>query len=150
MSGRTYRYYKGQVLYPFGFGLSYASFILSDVSVAKPQIHAGEDVSVSLTISNESKLAGSEVVQVYLDSPSALHGSAPKLVGCQRVELGSGEKRRISIEIGPREISHVEKNGSRLLSEGTYTLHVGTGQPRYNGQDHPISFALLGSQTLLR
>jgi hypothetical protein len=77
-------------------------------------------------------------------------GSAPKLVGFQRVELGAGEKRRISIEIGPREISHVEKNGTRLLSEGTYTLHVATGQPRYNVQDHPISFALLGSQTLPR
>lgn len=150
MSGRTYRYYRGQVLYPFGFGLGYAKFTLSDVSAAKTNLQAGANLSISATITNDSTVAGSEVVQEYLDPPPGAHEAAPKLVGFQRVELAPGEKKRISIEIGPREISHVEQNGDRVLSEGTYFLHVATGQPRYGNQDHPLSFVLTGSQVLPR
>jgi beta-glucosidase len=150
MSGRTYRYYQGKVLYPFGFGMSYANFKLSDISIAKPQLQSGETLSVSLTVCNESNVAGSEVVQVYLDPPSAARKTAPKLVGFQRVDLGAGQRKRISIEVGPREISHVEQNGNRVLSAGRYILHVANGQPRYSNQDHPISFVLAGSQVLPR
>ena len=90
MNGRTYRYSTAEPLYPFGFGLSYARFIFSDLKLSAKKIKAGRPLRFSVKLKNTGKMDADEIVQVYL---SDLQASAPvplnKLVGFKRDPLGS-------------------------------------------------------------
>ena len=67
MKGRTYRYFTGTPLYPFGYGLSYTKFAYSDLSVSSPAVAAGDPVSADVTVTNSGSGEGDEVVQLYLE-----------------------------------------------------------------------------------
>ena len=69
MANRTYRYFNGKPLYPFGYGLSYTTFKYSDLSVPAQAVPAGQPVGADVTVTNTGKVAGDEVVQVYLKFP---------------------------------------------------------------------------------
>jgi beta-glucosidase len=129
MKGRTYRYFKGTPVYPFGFGLSYTSFTYAPLQV-DPVGGAPEDgVTVTTTVTNTGSRDGDEVAQLYLTPPG--FDGAPRLAlrGFQRLSLKAGERRQVSFRLSPRDLSFVTRDGTRQLVPGQYGVSVGSGQP---------------------
>jgi len=105
---RTYKFFEGDVLYPFGFGLSYTSFEYSDVTVTD----AGDSWDVAVTVKNKGRRAGDEVVQVYARLPE-YEGKAPikELKGFKRVSLKASEKRTVHIPVRKSDLRYWSENG---------------------------------------
>jgi beta-glucosidase len=127
MEGRTYRYFKGDVLYPFGHGLSYTSFGYRAPVLSSASVRAGDALSVTVEVANTGKRDGDEVVQLYLAKPGdAAH---PTLAGFSRVHVAAGGSSKLSLALDARALSSVDAGGRRRVVPGTYTLHIGGGQP---------------------
>jgi len=130
MKGRTYRYFEGVPLYPFGFGLSYSDIRYSNFKLSENKIGAGEELKISVDVANPGNRDGDEVVQLYLTDVKA---SAPvpirSLVGFKRVTLKVGEKRSVSFTVTPRQMSLINDNGKRVIEPGEFEISVGGGQP---------------------
>lgn len=126
MKGRTYRYFTGTPVYPFGYGLSYTSFAYAPLSV-KP----GADGSMTVTteVRNTGRREGDEVAQLYLNFPRVEGAPRVALRGFQRVHLAPGERRSLTFTLSPRDLSAVDANGQRLVMKGGYHASVGSGQP---------------------
>ena len=133
MEGRTYRYFKGEPLYPFGHGLSYATFGYSELK-APANVDAGKDVVVSAMVQNMGKTAGDEVVQLYVTNPST-KGRTPirSLAGVQRINLKPAEKRMVTFMLTPRQMSVVLNDGGRVVEPGEIQISVGGKQPGFAG-----------------
>jgi len=132
MKGRTYRYFDGKPLYPFGHGLSYTTFAYADPKLSTTQLQAGVTLKVSAEVRNRGTRAGDEVVQVYLDGgPKSPLAPRHALVGFRRVRLGPGASRRVEFELSPRQLSTVDAAGNRAVAAGRYRVFIGGGQPGY-------------------
>lgn len=129
MKGRTYRYFTGTPLYPFGYGLSYTHFAYTDAELSTTRLQAGTSLTISASVRNDGQRAGDEVVQVYLDSPDSPMAPRHALVGFQRMHLAAGESRRIRFELSPRQLSMVDASGQRAVEARHYRLFIGGGQP---------------------
>jgi beta-glucosidase len=129
MKGRTYRYYAGTPVYPFGAGLSYTTFRYAPLRIEPVDGAPEHGVVVTTEVANTGTRAGDEVAQLYL-TPPAFDG-APRLAlrGFQRVALKAGERRQVSFRLSPRDLSFVTRDGVRQLTPGQYRLSVGSGQP---------------------
>jgi beta-glucosidase len=134
MEGKTYRYFKGEPLYPFGYGLSYTTFKYDGLRLGSKRHAAGQNVELSVEVRNAGALAGDEVVQLYVTDAE---GSAPApvraLKGVRRVHLGPGERRRVSFTLTPRDLSLVDERGRRLLEPGEFRVSIGGKQPGFAG-----------------
>ncbi|MDX2077829.1 MAG: glycoside hydrolase family 3 C-terminal domain-containing protein [bacterium] len=131
MQGRTYRYFTGEPLYPFGYGLSYTQFDYSDMSCSHKQISAGDVVAVSVTVGNRGDMAGDEVVQVYA-SANRVGYPQLSLVGFTRIHLLPNESKQVTIEISASQFDRITDSGERVLETGTFTIYVGGGQPKWS------------------
>ncbi|UGQ48792.1 glycoside hydrolase family 3 C-terminal domain-containing protein [Massilia endophytica] len=129
MQGRTYRYYKGTPLYPFGAGLSYTSFEYGPLQVVSVNGSPENGLLVTTEIVNTGKRDGDEVAQLYLKPPSFEGAPIHALRGFERISLKAGERRQVSFRLSPRDLSFVTRDGSRQLIPGQYQLSVGSGQP---------------------
>ena len=129
MENRTYRYFKGQPLYPFGYGLSYSTFQYSNLKLSTAELHEGEPLAVDVDVSNTSDRDGDEVVQVYLTFPKVSGAPRAALAGFSRVHVAKGEMRHVQISLSPRDLSMVNEAGIRLTAPGDYRVSVGGGQP---------------------
>lgn len=127
MKGRTYRYFKGPVLYPFGHGLSFTRFAYETPAVSKASIKAGADVQVSVRVRNTGGRDGDEVVQLYVEKPG--EQGAPALAGFTRIHLAAGESRMVTFDLDARRLSLVDERGVRKVAPGRYVIHIGGGQP---------------------
>ncbi len=129
MNGRTYRYFKGEVLYPFGYGLSYTSFAYDKLNIS-PTYKTGDTVRVSVNVKNTGKIEGDEVVQLYL---SNLNATVPvpirSLQSFKRIHLLPGETKIISLVIPPNAFSVIDNNNKRVIQPGKFQITVGGGQP---------------------
>lgn len=133
MAGRTYRYFKDEPLYPFGFGLSYSTFKYDGLKLAK-QVRSGESLKVSVNVTNTSKRDGDEVVQLYItDSQSKFPVPIRSLAGVKRVFLKAGQKQMVSFEIKPEQMSVFDDNGKRLIEPGEFVVTLGGKQPGFTG-----------------
>ena len=122
MTNRTYRYYTGTPLYPFGYGLSYAQIELTALKADREK--------AELTVQNFSPFSAQEVIELYLrDRDSADAPVNPILCGFLRVRLEAGEEKRVSIPLDPRAFTVVDAAGERLPGSGNWTLYAGFGQP---------------------
>lgn len=149
MRGRTYRYFKGTPLYPFGAGLSYTTFGFSKPALSTTRLAAGASLKVGAVVRNTGNRAGDEVVQVYLDDPKSPLAPLRALVGFKRVHLEPGEQRRVGFELSPRQLSTVDAAGDRAVVAGHYRVFIGGGQPGYaDGVD--ASFTISGHDALPR
>ncbi len=120
---RTYKYFEGPVLYPFGHGLSYTQFEYSDMEVKD----AGENVEVSLTLRNVGPMDGDEVVQIYTKLKE-YEGRAPvkELRGFSRVHLAKGEKKRVAVPIRREDLRYwSESQGRFVIPEGLPEVYAG-------------------------
>ena len=129
MAGRTYRYFKGKPLYPFGYGLSYTTFKYSDLNIPQQPVDAGNPVDADVTVMNTGSRAGDEVVQLYLNFPDVKGAPAIALRGFQRIHLDIGESRTVHFELKNRDLGMVTEDGNPIIAPGEYTISVGGGQP---------------------
>lgn len=128
MQGRTYRYFKGEPLYPFGYGLSYTSFSYSDLKVPASAA-AGVVVPVRVTVANTGAREGDEVVELYVRHSAGGHVPIHALAGFSRVHLKPGEKKIVSFMLTSRALSLVREDGERVVEPGPVEIFVGGGQP---------------------
>jgi len=128
MAKRTYRYFDGEPLYTFGYGLSYTSFAYNDAKVDNVSIPADGTVTVSVDVTNTGAMAGDEVVQLYLTHVGAAGAPLRALEGFQRVQLGRGETKTVSFTLHDRELSVVDAAGKTRIVPGTVEVWVGGGQ----------------------
>ena len=129
MAKRTYRYFGGEPLYPFGYGLSFTSFSYKNPRVDHAKLNAGQAATVSVEVANTGAMAGDEVVQLYLAHPGVDGTALRALKGFQRVHLDRGEKKTVSFSLSDRELSIVDAEGKRQLVRGDVQIWVGGGQP---------------------
>lgn len=141
MEGRTYRYFRGEPLYPFGFGLSYTSWAFDNLTVRtheETQDHTVGNVSCSVT--NTGNRRGAVAAQMYLQPPdesaSFLEGApvpAVSLRGVERIDLAAGETRVITFVLTADDLSLVDATGARTAVPGRWTVHVGACSPGPRG-----------------
>jgi beta-glucosidase len=129
MAERTYRYFDGDPLYPFGFGLSYTSFAYARAQVDHANISAKDSVTVSVEIKNTGTMAGDEVVQLYLTHSGITGTPLRALRGFERVHLERGEKRTVKFVLRDRDLSIVDESGKRRIVAGKVNAWIGGGQP---------------------
>ncbi|MDI7775713.1 glycoside hydrolase family 3 C-terminal domain-containing protein [Asticcacaulis sp. EMRT-3] len=127
MKGRTYRYFDGAVLHPFGQGLSYTRFAYAAPSLSASSIKAGDPVTATVQVSNTGKLDGDEVVELYVKRPGA--AGHPVLAGFQRIHLKAGETLPVTLTLDARDLSQVMSDGARKVMAGDYVISLGGGQP---------------------
>ncbi len=129
MEGRTYRYFKQEPLFGFGYGLSYTNYSYKNLEVPA-LVNAGDPVKISVEVTNSGKMDGEEVVQVYL---SDLEASVPvpvrSLVGVKRVFLKAGETKKVEFQIKPEQFSLIDKSYKRVVEPGKFMVSVGGKQP---------------------
>ncbi|HEX8777777.1 MAG TPA: glycoside hydrolase family 3 C-terminal domain-containing protein, partial [Rhodanobacter sp.] len=147
MQGRTYRYFRGTPLYPFGYGLSYTRFAYAAPRLSTDALEAGGTLQVGAELRNTGPRAGDEVVQVYLDVPPSPQAPRHALVGFRRVHLAPGESRRVEFTLSPRQLSSVDAAGRRAVEPGRYRLFIGGGQPGDAG-GVTAAFTIKGSEVL--
>jgi beta-glucosidase len=133
MKGHTYRYFDGEPLYPFGFGLSYSNFQYTNLQVPKT-VQPDQDISISVDIQNIGEIAGDEVVQLYVtDIEASVPVPLRSLQGFQRVYLEPGEKRNVTFTLTPKKISLLDENYRRVVEPGLFEVAVGGKQPGFKG-----------------
>ncbi|HET9085939.1 MAG TPA: glycoside hydrolase family 3 C-terminal domain-containing protein [Acidobacteriaceae bacterium] len=129
MANRTYRYFSGKPLYPFGYGLSYATFNYSDLTLPTHAVAAGQPLVADVTVTNTGKIAGDEVVQAYLKFPPVKGAPRIALRGFQRIHLGPGASQKVHFELKDRDLGMVTQDGNPIVAPGDYTISIGGGQP---------------------
>lgn len=128
MRGRTYRYFSGEPLYPFGHGLSYTRFGYAGLALDRRRATADDHVKVTLTLKNEGNREGDEVAQLYLAAKNSKRERALKeLRGFQRVHLRPGEARDVEFEIVPSRDLRIwdEAAGTYVVDPGEYEVQIG-------------------------
>ena len=135
MANRTYRYYTGTPLYPFGYGLSYADIGMEALSADRE--------AAEVTVVNRSDFPADEVIELYIkDRHSPDVPVHPVLCGFARVSLAAGERRTVRVPIAPRAFTVVSADGVRTPGSGEWILYAGFGQP------DPLTEKLTGKSCL--
>ena len=121
MKNRTYRYYTGTPLYPFGYGLTYGDVNVTGLTADR--------TAATVTLENRGA-ATEEVVQLYIhDNGSADAPTNPILCGFLRVTMGEDETKTVTVPIDPAALTVVNDAGQRVPGSGSWTLYAGLGQP---------------------
>jgi len=129
MAKRTYRYFDGEPLYPFGYGLSFTSFAYKSVRVDHAKVAAKDSVKVSVDVANTGAMAGEEVVQLYVTHPGKAGAPLRTLKGFERIHIDRGQTKTVSFTLSDRDLSIVDPEGKRRIEPGTVQLWIGGGQP---------------------
>ncbi len=148
MKGRTYRYFAGTPVYPFGHGLSYTKFGYAPLTVTPARGGAENGLRVTTRLTNQGDRPGEEVAQLYLDFPDRPGTPRIALRGFQRVALKPGEARSVTFDLSPRDLSSVALDGGRSVAAGTYRVTVGAGQPGTGVAGQTASFTARQSAEL--
>jgi beta-glucosidase len=136
MKGRTYRYYNGNVQYPFGFGLSYTSFEYQPQQSLSKRYTGKDTLSVSIKVKNTGKMDGDEVVQAYIEYPQIDRMPVKELKGFKRVTISSGNEQLVTINIPIKELQKWDlKTHSWKIYPGNYKLTLGS-----NSHDEKLNF----------
>jgi len=129
MTGRTYRYFAGKPVYPFGYGLSFTSFSYGPLTIQPASGGTEQGIRVSTEVRNTGARAGDEVAQLYLNFPDVPGVPRVALRGFQRLSLKPGEVRKVVFDLSPRDLSSVSPDGVRQVAVGPYRVTIGSGQP---------------------
>jgi beta-glucosidase len=148
MKNRTYRYFTGEPLYGFGHGLSYSKFEYSGMKLSNASLNAGDPVDVEVDVKNTGKRDGDEVAELYITFPKLPGVPLRALRGFTRVHLKAGEQQHVKLTLSPRDLSHVNEAGDRLISTGDYVITVGGGQPGTSAPHAESHLMIQGEQKL--
>lgn len=130
MDNRTYRYFTGEALYPFGYGLSYTTFVYSKLKLQKSS-EPGGIIEVSVRVKNTGKVGGDEVVQLYVSDLSApVPVAVRSLKGFRRIHFLPGEQKTVSFSLPPEAFSIIDKDNKRVVLPGKFEISVGGCQPQ--------------------
>jgi len=133
MANRTYRYFIGKPLYPFGYGLSYTTFRYANAQVSDASIAADGTVTVGATVNNVGAMDSDEVVQLYLTHEGVEGAALKELHGFQRIHLARGQSRSVAFTLYDRDLSIVDGEGRRRIVRGVVKVWIGGGQPSPSG-----------------
>ncbi len=148
MKNRTYRYFGGEPLYPFGYGLSYSKFEYSNLKLSSGSLTAGDPLTVEVDVKNTSQRAGDEVVELYLNFPKLPGAPRRALRAFTRVRLEAGELRHVQLMLQPRDLSYVNESGVRQVAAGDYVIAIGGGQPGTAAAQVETRLSIHGEQSL--
>ncbi|MFN8379800.1 MAG: glycoside hydrolase family 3 C-terminal domain-containing protein [Anaerolineae bacterium] len=124
MPGRTYRFFKGQPLFPFGHGLSYTTFAFSELIVGRAQASAGETVPIAVTMRNTGNRTGDTVVQLYVRRDCA-GGPRRELKGFERIRLEAGAEKRVKFDLPVNLLATYADGRTTVLQPGEVEVKVG-------------------------
>ena len=126
MKGRTYRYFDGEVLYPFGYGLSYSDFEYSNLRITPEKILKGKDISVAVEVKNISPNDGDEVVQVYItDNEASFPVPLKSLKAFRKINLKAGQKKKVTFNLKLDDFGLYDDDMQRIVEPGEFTVMVG-------------------------
>jgi beta-glucosidase len=129
MKGRTYRFFEGEPLFPFGYGMSYTTFAYRNLKVPMTA-RAGDEVKISVEVENTGTMSGEEVVQLYVKQVAAGRpGPIHSLEGFQRITLRPKERKTVQFTLAPRQLAHVLADGRRAVEPGAFEISLGGKQP---------------------
>jgi beta-glucosidase len=148
MQNRTYRYFHGKPLYPFGYGLSYTTFSYTNLTLPKNAIGAGATLTAEVTVTNAGNREGDEVAELYLSFPSVPGAPLRALRSFKRIHLKPGASQNVSFELKDRDLSMVSEAGEPVIPEGAYTVSIGGGQPNTGAPMATGTFQVVGTKTL--
>jgi len=141
MQNRTYRYFKGDPLYPFGFGLSYTKFVYSNLKLSKTKsdsyrIKKNEPVTAEVTVTNSGKIKSDEVVQLYLTHlESGTDDPLYALKGFKRITLLPGASEKVKFTITPDMMKLVNEDGKSVLNSGEIKINIGGSLPSKRSEE---------------
>jgi beta-glucosidase len=145
MAGRTYRYFRGEPLYPFGHGLSYTTFAYRDLRLSAATIKPEESLTVSVSVQNTGQRAGDEVVQLYVNYVTkSIEAPIRQLRGFDRLHLTPGETKTLSFTLTPDQFALVNDQGQAVVEPGVYQIAVGGRQPTVEDMAGQGSAVLIG------
>jgi beta-glucosidase len=150
MARRTYRYFTGGPLYPFGYGLSYSAFAYSNLHLSATRLNAGDSLQIEAQIANTSTRDGDEVAQAYVVFPKLPGAPRHALRGFTRIHLRAGESRKVQFTLNDRDLSFVDEAGTRLVGAGQYSVTIGGGQPGTTPAVVSAKFEIQGEQKFPR
>jgi len=148
VKNRTYRYFEGQPLYPFGYGLTYSKFEYSNLKLSGPGLDAGNPLGIDVDVKNASGRPGDEVVELYISFPKVPGAPLRALRGFTRIHLLAGELRHVKLALQPRDLSYVNESGDRMVAAGNYTITAGGGQPGTAAPQATAQLSIRGEQKL--
>jgi beta-glucosidase len=125
MVGRTYRYFQGEPLFPFGYGLSYSTFLFENLSVDQEKATAGGQVNISAVITNTSDRAGDEVVQLYTRQFAAPPQPLKELKGYKRITLQPGESKSVTFTLYVNQLGVYDEEMTSAVHPGRVEVMVG-------------------------
>lgn len=147
MKNRTYRYFTGKPLFPFGYGLSYTTLEYSHVHLSTKHVKAGEPLTVEADVKNTGKMGVHAVTEVYVVPPQNGVNPLRELRGFNRVQLAPGQMQRVSFKLSARDLSLVNAAGERKVEPGKYQIFVGGSQPTGNASQ-TVDFSIRGTKQL--
>lgn len=124
MEGRTYRYFEGEPLYPFGYGLSYTNFMYSKPVVSE-NLKTGDEVCISVDVRNTGKKDGDEVVQLYISNKTSAYAPIRSLKGIRRISIKAGEQKSVSFTLKPTDFSVINSDAKEVVEPGMYEITLG-------------------------
>jgi len=132
MKGRTYRYFEDEPLFAFGYGLSYTKFEYKNLKVPE-KVKAGDNVKISVQVKNTGKIAGDEVVQLYVkDMEASVPVPIRALQGMKRIHLKPGEEQKVEFMLEPKQLSVITDNVKYMVEPGVFEIAVGGALPGSN------------------
>jgi beta-glucosidase len=148
MAHRTYRYFDGPVLYPFGFGLSYTHFRYSTIRLDSTTADRSKSLTARVKVRNTGRVAGSEVAEMYLQPPQGQGAPRLALEGVQRIVLQPGEERELTFVLTPQQMGTADEDGQRKLNAGRYRLFLGGSQPMLTAPNTGALFTVKHTEVL--
>ena len=142
MKDRTYRYFTGEPLYNFGYGLSYSTYSFSDLKLASSSLAAGDPLTAEVKVTNTGSGAGDEVAELYLIPPAGNGYPLRSLEGFERVYLAPHASAVVHFRLDPRNLSEVDSDGHRAVRAGEYRIYVGGSSPETKATAGGISAKL--------
>lgn len=125
MAGRTYRY-MSDPLFPFGFGLSYTTFMIGKASVSSTEVSSGESIKLAVPVSNTGKRDGTEIIQVYVRKADDSDGPLKTLRGFQRVDVAAGKTVEVSIDLPYSSFEFFDRSDVKMaVNPGEYEILYG-------------------------
>jgi beta-glucosidase len=130
MKGRSYKYMENNMMYPFGYGLTYGNVSYTDAQILNPKNKGKQPVEIQATLKNDGEYEIEEVAQLYLSAPGAGNTTPiSSLIGFQRVKLQPNSSQVISFSVEPDLMKMVQEDGSKKLLKGTHTFIISGAAP---------------------
>lgn len=138
MKERTYKYFTGEPLFEFGYGLSFSTFEYSNLQLPESS-QANETIKVSVDVTNTSNIDGEEVVQLYVSRSEKTEGPIRTLQGFKRIMIKRGETKTVAFELSPENIAEFHPEHKMFVPKGMVSIAVGGRQPLPNVLDKHLA-----------